>query len=197
MTKPKLPRQDRGHERRNDILDAAACILVEAGERGLSMQSVAARAGASTGSMYHFFRNRNELIDALYERHMQQMVKLLPAHPLDTPEPWRAMSVEQLIDGLFGQVLAYLAGHPDAIILVARMKDQSFPDFKDIVEAVLKHRLDPRKADEVAKMLVAASTGTLLYLQNKPDLASDNLINRIPDILVSYLSNFDDKYRES
>ncbi|MDO7836588.1 TetR/AcrR family transcriptional regulator [Sphingobium sp. HBC34] len=188
MIMSKLPKQDRGHERRNDILDAAGRILIELGEQGVSMHAVAASAGASTGSMYHFFRNRGQLLDALFERHLERMKAFLPPHSLDAPEPWRAMSVDQLIDGLFGQALAYFARHPDAIILVAT-RDLSFPAFKEVVATVLKHRMDARKAEEVAKMLVAVSTGTLQYLQKQPTLSPDILINHIPRVLASYLSS--------
>lgn len=188
MTKPTLPKQDRGHERRNKILDAAARLLIEEGDAAASMQAVAAQAGASTGSMYHFFRNRQDLLDGLYDRHNQALLGLLPTHPLDDPGPWRAMPVPDLIESLFGRPLAYLAAYPDAIVVLNSGRDLSFPEFAGMVSTVLSHRMEKAQADAVAAMLVTVSTGTMQYLHKNRGLGLQPLIGRIPAVLSAYLT---------
>ncbi|MDF8334923.1 TetR/AcrR family transcriptional regulator [Novosphingobium cyanobacteriorum] len=191
MRDAKLPKQDRGRERRNEILDAAARILIELGEKGVSMQAVAMSAGASTGSMYHFFSNRAELMDALFERHMTELVKLMPTYSLDSPEPWRSMSAEEIIDSLFGRVLGYLAQNPDAVFIHSDTRDLSFPHFSTIVAKVLRHRMSSENSEDVAQTLVSVSTGTLRYVANHRQLAPDVIIKRIPDVLTAYLASFE------
>lgn len=58
----------RGHKKRSrtrqTLLDAALRVLAENGE-GFSLTEVAARAGVSHGTFYNYFRDRDELMDAL------------------------------------------------------------------------------------------------------------------------------------
>ena len=58
----------RGHKKRSrtrqTLLDAALRVLAENGE-GFSVTEVAARAGVSHGTFYNYFRDRDELMDAL------------------------------------------------------------------------------------------------------------------------------------
>lgn len=58
----------RGHKKRSrtrlTLLDAALRVLAESGE-GFSLTEVAARAGVSHGTFYNYFRDREELMDAL------------------------------------------------------------------------------------------------------------------------------------
>lgn len=58
----------RGHKKRSRtrqvLLDAALEVLAESGE-GFSLGQVARRAGVSHGTFYNYFRDRDELMDAL------------------------------------------------------------------------------------------------------------------------------------
>ncbi|MEK7794319.1 MAG: helix-turn-helix domain-containing protein [Candidatus Hydrogenedentota bacterium] len=54
----RLPTQDRGRERVDRILDAAARLLVEQGYEAVKTNHIAKRAGVSVGSIYQFFPNR-------------------------------------------------------------------------------------------------------------------------------------------
>ena len=53
----RLPRQLRGRQRVEDLLDAAAAEISGAGYDAATMCSIATRAGASAGSLYQFFSN--------------------------------------------------------------------------------------------------------------------------------------------
>src|SRR5260363_107927 len=68
-TAARAPRQARGRERREQLLDAAAALIAESGLAAVSMHAAAQRAGASIGSAYHFFRDKDQMLDALAERH--------------------------------------------------------------------------------------------------------------------------------
>lgn len=51
------------------ILDAAETLIGEVGFEETTTNTVAARAGISPGSLYQFFRNKDELLDGVAERY--------------------------------------------------------------------------------------------------------------------------------
>jgi AcrR family transcriptional regulator len=73
-TKPrKQPRQERAKATVDSILEATARILVKHGFDGLTTNAVAEAAGVSIGSLYQYFPNKEALVTALLERHMEEM----------------------------------------------------------------------------------------------------------------------------
>jgi len=72
-TPRKRPRQDRAKATVESILDATARLLVRRGFDGLTTNDVAVAAGVSIGSLYQYFPNKQALVAALAERHIEQM----------------------------------------------------------------------------------------------------------------------------
>jgi len=56
------------------IMRAAARILVRDGYEAFTTNRVAEEAGASVGSLYQYFSSKQQLVAALLERHMDQMM---------------------------------------------------------------------------------------------------------------------------
>jgi AcrR family transcriptional regulator len=77
------PRLDRD-SRREAILDVAAEIFLEVGYSAASMSMIAARVGGSKGTLYNYFRSKEELFAAYIDRHcawqQQSMDELLSQH---------------------------------------------------------------------------------------------------------------------
>jgi AcrR family transcriptional regulator len=69
----KLPRQRRSAETVDRILTAAARIFDERGYRATTTNHVAAEAGVSVGSLYQYFPNKDALLVALAERHIDEV----------------------------------------------------------------------------------------------------------------------------
>ena len=67
-----LPRQPRGRRRVDALLDAAAAEIGDAGYEAATMCSIAARAGASIGSLYQFFPNKAAIVQALRRRYCDE-----------------------------------------------------------------------------------------------------------------------------
>jgi len=65
----KTPLQARSRERVERLLDAAEHEFAELGYETATTEGIAARAGASIGSLYQFFPNKKALFEALAERH--------------------------------------------------------------------------------------------------------------------------------
>lgn len=82
MPKPRIeprkrPRQRRGEATVAAILEAAAHILEERGLEGFNTNAVAERAGASIGSLYQYFPNKDALTAALIRQHAERLLASL------------------------------------------------------------------------------------------------------------------------
>lgn len=77
LTPRKLPRQARSQATVEAILDATARILVERGYAQASTNAVAQRAGVSVGSLYQYFPNKDALVRALHDRHVEQQLAII------------------------------------------------------------------------------------------------------------------------
>jgi len=73
-TKPrKRPTQARSRDTVTTILNATTRILVKHGFDGLTTNAVAHAAGVSIGSLYQYFPNKEALVAALIEQHIEDM----------------------------------------------------------------------------------------------------------------------------
>lgn len=57
------------HGRRESILDVAAEVFMEVGYAAASMSAIAARVGGSKGTLYNYFKSKEELFEAYIDRH--------------------------------------------------------------------------------------------------------------------------------
>jgi AcrR family transcriptional regulator len=65
VMKPRLDRDAR----REAILDVASDVFLEEGYANASMSTIAARVGGSKGTLYNYFKNKEELFAAYVVRH--------------------------------------------------------------------------------------------------------------------------------
>ena len=73
---PVAPKQARGAERVEALLDAAAMLVAEHGPTGFAFREVAKLARTAQGSLYQFFPSREAILVALHERYAEQAVDL-------------------------------------------------------------------------------------------------------------------------
>src|SRR3954449_2212338 len=66
---PKRQRRDGDTEQR--ILDAAHSVFVRRGTAGARMQEIAAAAGVNQALLHYYFRNKEQLAQAAFERAAQ------------------------------------------------------------------------------------------------------------------------------
>jgi TetR/AcrR family transcriptional repressor of mexJK operon len=70
-------REEKRDERRDAILDVARqCFLAE-GYAATSMSAIAARLGGSKGTLYNYFRSKEELFAAMMERQCGELSEVL------------------------------------------------------------------------------------------------------------------------
>ena len=75
-------------DKRGRILDAAAQLIVQNGLQS-PMSAIAATAGVATGSLYNYFKSKNEMIAAVYARLAEEIAEAI-VRDIDRSLPHRA-----------------------------------------------------------------------------------------------------------
>ena len=121
-TDAKTPQRERGRARVAALLDAAGAEFAEKGFEAATMTAVAARAGASIGSLYQFFPTKDALAHALLETYVATLIgdfeQLREAAP--------ALDSASLAHRLTRALLAFRAAHP-AFAPLVEVHGGSFP----------------------------------------------------------------------
>lgn len=73
----KQPRQQRSAQTRDDILDAAARVFSRHGYAAGTTNRIAAAANVSIGSLYQYFPNKDAILAALTDAHIDAGTTLL------------------------------------------------------------------------------------------------------------------------
>jgi len=79
-TRQRAAQADR---RRAELIDAALRLFADRGFRGTTIADIAAATGTAHGLVYHYFRSKDELLDAILERYsfLPQLRALLAVSP--------------------------------------------------------------------------------------------------------------------
>ncbi len=102
----KQPRQARAKATVQAIVQAGAHILGARGWAGFNTNEVAEAAGVSIGSLYQYFPDKDALVEAIRQRHLDDVLAVL------APPPARGASVEHMVDGLVTGMIAAHNLHP-------------------------------------------------------------------------------------
>jgi AcrR family transcriptional regulator len=73
-TPRKKPLQERSRHTVESILEATSQVLMARGYEGTTTGAVVERAGVSIGTLYQYFPNKESLVAALIERHVQEVL---------------------------------------------------------------------------------------------------------------------------
>jgi AcrR family transcriptional regulator len=131
-TKPTLrttPRQTRGQARVNLILDVAEKLLVRAGYEALTTNAVAAEAGISIGSLYHFFADKVSILEALISRYNEAYFEVLTQLHQN-----KDLKLETYLEALLETLMNFGKGRPGLIIAFSHALTAS-PKFEAVEEA--------------------------------------------------------------
>ena len=61
-------------ERKNEILDAAAVLFMKKGFDNTSTNDILDAVGIARGTLYHHFKSKEEVMDALIDRQMEKIL---------------------------------------------------------------------------------------------------------------------------
>jgi AcrR family transcriptional regulator len=79
------------------LLDSAEQVMVEKGYEGATMQDIAAAAGCATGTFYSYFKNKEDLFQAIVFRHMRTLVEQMHQAAGTTDEPLEKLRLHSTV----------------------------------------------------------------------------------------------------
>ncbi|TXK41974.1 TetR/AcrR family transcriptional regulator [Nonomuraea sp. C10] len=198
MAERTVRRQARGLKRMAEILDAAEQVIAEIGYPDMTTNQVAARAGLSPGSLYQFFRNKEEILDGLVTRYTDgrrdfwesRLAAVTPEVPLET-----------LVDGVVDESVAFKARSPAYWSLLygsatgdklAAASQQLHQAIAGQVAAMLRRRspgLDEARALLMGTMAVAMVKAVMPLVSAAGPARAAELVAELKRALVAYLRN--------
>ncbi len=191
----KQPRQARSRATIEAIVQAAAHILGQRGWDGLTTNAAAEAAGVSIGSLYQYFPNKLALVEAVRQRHFDEVLAVLRV-AADDGLP-RSRRIEALVDGMISVHSRYPAAHRVLLEEAPRGKDAR--PVHDRFAAILHQRYeaivrangrgtsrDPLRI--AAQVLAAAVAGVVHAASSQRTLQSDTLRRELLGLVDSYLS---------
>ncbi|MFZ0661845.1 MAG: TetR/AcrR family transcriptional regulator [Acidobacteriaceae bacterium] len=89
------------------MLRAAACVLAETGYEATTMCAIAKRAGASIGSLYQFFPNKEAVAEALRAEYIEDVEAIWEMLAKNADK----LSVEDLVDQLVCSQTEFVKSH--------------------------------------------------------------------------------------
>jgi len=110
----RTPRRERGHLRVAALLDAAGSVFADKGFDGATMTEIAARAGASIGSLYQFFPTKELVAEAVMDRDTAVLIDRLAAFEVAAAK-W---SLVNLADRLAPALVDFRSNHPAFAVLL-------------------------------------------------------------------------------
>ncbi len=177
-------------EARRAILDATEALVIESDGCDFSMRSLGQRCGYSAPTVYHYFGDKDGLIDALLEERLQKLGETLDALPArdDALEELRELLVCSVEFWAENATLARLiwTATSDGHSRMPTVMDRYGQRISDAVRALVESRRFVELDEEVAgQMLRALSQGLISQRINQPEHPwSPELTERAIDTLL-------------
>ena len=188
----RIPIQERGEKRVAELLQAAAAIFAEVGFEAATMSDIAERAGASIGSLYQFFPNKEAVTRAVMNRNYQALKELWASLVAVSAKT----TTSRLVDQIFNLTIRAVEERPSMIRLVDAPRS-TYPavDIREalrqqLVELFLtrKPRMSPIKAHRYAEITVQILRALLWLYRDIEPPEREALVPEIKSALVNYLS---------
>lgn len=191
----KPPTQKRALATYEAILEASAQVLTHEGLERFTTNHVAKRAGVSIGTLYQYFRNKDDLLHAITIRHTEKMLSLLEGEFAQMLEA----NLEDLIRGFVGAMIEAHRHERElhrALVLHLLTHDLSHLEAIDArAQQVVRLVLERFKDEIVVENLELASyvlvtTGQALAntaVVTRAGYDDDELKDEIVDVLLRYL----------
>jgi AcrR family transcriptional regulator len=196
----RQPKQQRGKERVEKILDAAAAVFDQVGYDAATTHMIAAKAGTAIGSLYQFFPDKAAIFKAMELRHTER-VKNFWAQ-VDIPTIVQ-LPLRQMIH-LLATAVADLFEQPVSRVVFVQfyLAPQIFQSIDEsmtqeaiaFMASILKQRNPGLPEDQhhlLAEVCVHSSNAVMLAaLRSQDEVHRQRLIQQIEELLVSYLEPY-------
>jgi AcrR family transcriptional regulator len=202
-TAPRAPQQSRGQKRVEEILDAAEAVFAEVGLEAATTHAIAERAGASVGSIYHFFPSKDAIVRAVCER-FSDMMRATNAQAM--PPEAAHIPIEKLFERIVMDQVRLVERHPainavftdDCRIIIG---DEAWNRIEDEIVGQVKRFLSARMPRMPKKEMDIASRISVLVVDRVLDAARrgrpeerHGLLRELQTMMVRYFRPLDEKY---
>jgi AcrR family transcriptional regulator len=158
----------RPAERPEEILEAALEVFADQGLAGARVEDIAARAGVSKGTLYHYFPSKDELFQEAVRSRVEKIVANLavaaapgePAERLDRfIAAWWGLLRQPLFGKLYRLVLAELHQFPELVRFYA---DEISGQVSAVAADIIRQGVEKRVFRPVDPTVTAMMIGALL-----------------------------------
>ena len=196
----RQPKQQRGKERVEKILDAAAAVFYEVGYDAATTHQIAARAGTAVGSVYQFFEDKAAIFNAMELRHAERVQHFWAT--MNTLEVIR-LPLRQMLHTLITTIAELFEQPVSRVVFVQFYLNRHI--FQSIDESMtqeaiaflsslLQQRnptLGQTQCNLLAEVCVHSSNAvTLSALRTSDPMHRQRLMQQVEDLLVSYLEPY-------
>lgn len=178
----------RSELRRQQVIQAASECFRRHGFHGTSMAQISQAAGMSVGHIYHYFKNKEALIEALVAHDLEQaidMVDRIRATEADSVLESMLQASPQCINDRFNrndaalrlEILAEAARNPQ-IATIVRTADETAQQHFDALFApsATQSNKDPALAAAHRQLMILAAAGLTLRAIVQPDIDRETLV---------------------
>lgn len=188
---------------RKKILDAASEILVEEGYDKLSIRKIASKIEYSPGIIYHYFKDKGEIIAFIVEEEYGRILKMLNEIQLDEENPER--TIEQTVKAYIELMLetpekfrAILMNDIDAVQEKVNVLDRGISKERESLQGLCriielgieKGKFREMDAELTAQIIWTSTHGLISRLIIEKNVSEDQkerLINHNFEILINGL----------
>lgn len=160
-------------EMRRAILDAAEGLLVERGIEAFSMRKLAERSGCRPPTLYHYFRDKEQLVDDLLEERLSRLVSELRAVE-------RSGDAVADMQALFGAFARFGVRNPDHYQLLVAPRSRPTEELPSGAESrrllqspldafVRQGRVDAQRRELLEQALWSFLHGWILLQTSRPE----------------------------
>ena len=110
-------RRARGVQRIASILDAAEAVFTEMGYDEATTNHIAARAAISPGSLYQFFANKEEIVQALATRYTEELQRV---YDVVFSSEAAALPLSDWLNQSIDRLVTFHLAHPAFLLLFSR-----------------------------------------------------------------------------
>ncbi len=173
----------RGRFTRETIIDAAAGLMYVNGVAGTSVDKVLAASGAGKSQMYHYFKNKDQLVEAVIKRYLELVLANQPTifelHEWADFDQWaeEILLVQKTPTGPIACPLGNLTGELGDDPKMSPLLDAAYREWESHLERGLRSLQDKgklaRDADtaRLAQTAMACVQGGLLMAHLRHDIA--------------------------
>lgn len=187
----RKPKQARSEETVAVIVEAAAQVLLERDYTSTTTNRIAERGGVSVGSIYQYFRNKEEIFQAVLNRYTRATLEAIDQVDLSS-----ARTVEEAVRML---VLTFHATWPNGPEMLRKLSQAPGPYFREVLDHAKTHVLvylraflaarnaRPQVADVDLSLKIIVDAVEGAFLNWDQEVEPERFASEVAAIAVGYL----------